>query len=266
MPCHADVNLFIIGVQKGGTTALHRMLTAHPEIASGRRKELHFFDDEQRDWQAGTLSDIESHFDAVAGRARYRLDATPIYCFWPQSLARLHAYNPRARLCLMLRHPAYRAVSHWRMMRQRKVETLSFAEAIGREDRRDRGETADLPSRSFSYVARGFYAPQIRNLLALFDRDAVFIERTDRLWLDPVGTLHRMMGWLDLSPEPLADGPHVYDPPVDARQSGRVARAEIDRLSALYAADIRATAKLSGVELTDWLSPDYRESMPSRIG
>jgi hypothetical protein len=46
------VDFFISGVQKGGTTALYSKLKDHPEINLSTRKELHFFDDEQVDWQS----------------------------------------------------------------------------------------------------------------------------------------------------------------------------------------------------------------------
>ena len=40
-------NLFIVGAQKAGTSALYSYLVKHPRIAGGDRKELHFFDREK---------------------------------------------------------------------------------------------------------------------------------------------------------------------------------------------------------------------------
>ena len=42
-------NFFVIGTQKGGTTALHQSLSQHPQIiAPIWRKELHFFEKIER--------------------------------------------------------------------------------------------------------------------------------------------------------------------------------------------------------------------------
>ena len=128
------------------------------------------------------------------------------------------------------------------------------------------GDAAGLPSRHFSYVERGFYAQQVRNLFSLFPREAVFIERTDQLWLDPVGTLHRITDWLGLSSEPLSGLRFLYDPPMMSRSAGTISRGDLERLTTLYADDIRETSALTGIDLTDWLSPDYTEPMPSQIG
>ena len=46
------VNFLIIGVQKGGTTALFDYLGDHADLALSREKELHFFDDDTQDWAA----------------------------------------------------------------------------------------------------------------------------------------------------------------------------------------------------------------------
>ena len=41
-------NLFIVGAQKGGTGSLYSYLEAHPQLARGDIKEIHFFDREKR--------------------------------------------------------------------------------------------------------------------------------------------------------------------------------------------------------------------------
>jgi hypothetical protein len=43
-------NVFIAGVQKSGTTALHTYIGGHSHVSPSMKKELHFFDDEKIDW------------------------------------------------------------------------------------------------------------------------------------------------------------------------------------------------------------------------
>ena len=44
------VSFMIAGVQKGGTTALFDYLGDYPDVALSTVKEVHFFDDDSRDW------------------------------------------------------------------------------------------------------------------------------------------------------------------------------------------------------------------------
>ena len=158
------LDFFICGVQKGGTTALDSFLRDHPAIQMARVKEVHFFDDESHSWEAPDHAKLHAFFDD-SPRARCRGEATPIYSYWPNAIERLRAYNPAARLILILRHPVSRALSHWRMETSRGWETLPFSAAI-RPKARERVRLAPGGvHRVFSYVERGFYATQIERIL-----------------------------------------------------------------------------------------------------
>lgn len=125
------VGLFIAGAQKGGTTSLFTRLAQHPGLASPRVKEPHFFDQESRDWARPDYAPLHAHYPAPDDRLRF--DATPVYSFWEPAMARIHRYNPEARIILLLRDPAERALSQWRMARERGAEALSFIDAIHAE-------------------------------------------------------------------------------------------------------------------------------------
>ena len=77
-------NLFVVGVQKGGTTALAQFLAAHPEICLIRNKEAHVFDREDiGHWSAERMAESYApRFTHHTGE-RWRLDATPIYLYNP---------------------------------------------------------------------------------------------------------------------------------------------------------------------------------------
>jgi hypothetical protein len=125
-----SVDFFIAGVQKGGTTALDHYLRAHPQIQTAAVKEVHHFDNDTVDWRKPDHSWLESFFDWSVP-AVVRGEATPIYTYWPDSLKRMHRYNADAKLIVGLRHPSFRAFSHWRMETTRGAETLAFEHAIG---------------------------------------------------------------------------------------------------------------------------------------
>jgi hypothetical protein len=258
---HRRVDFFIIGVQKGGTTALASYLAGHPEIGFSRVKEVHHFDDETRvDWAAPDHARLHAQFD-WDGPDRVRGEATPITIYWPPALPRLKAYNDEARLILALRHPSLRAWSHWRMETGRKADTFSFEEAISPEGRARVAEAPGGVHRAYSYVERGLYAAQIARLLKMFPRQQIHFLRTDDLWHDTGRTLAGIERFLGVSPAVSARAPQRYIvplAPVGAPGMTDPVRASLD---ALYAEDIRQTAALAGLDLSDWLAPGYAEPM-----
>ena len=245
------LDFFIAGVQKAGTTALDAILRQHPSIQMARRKEVHFFDDEAVDWNAPDYTVLHREFD-WSDPDRIRGEATPIYNYWPNALERIARYNPKAKLVICLRHPVFRAYSNWKMETKRGNDTLSFASAI-REGR----ERFTGVHRIFSYVERGFYAPQVRRAKELFER--VHVLRTDKLWRVPEVEMARLAGFLGVDvPEASSVG---YIVPVDT--IGMAAMPEEDHryLLDLYAPDVAETMHLTDLDLHDWLWPTYSEPM-----
>lgn len=251
------VDFFIVGVQKGGTTALDSMLRRHPAVQMARRKEAHFFDDERLDWSRPDPAGLHDLFDWSA-RTVLRGEATPIYIYWPQAIERLAAYNPRARLVICLRHPAFRAHSHWRMVTTWQKEDLPFCRAI-REGRARVAQGPEDDRRLFSYVERGFYAAQIARLLTHFPRRQLLFLRTDRLWSQTETELARLLDFLQLPQARIALADYIV--PVVSTEATPMAAADHAYLCRLYDGDIRATSQITGLDLEDWLDPGYAEPM-----
>ncbi len=252
------VDFFIAGVQKGGSTALDQYLRAHPQIQMATAKEVHYFDDDSIDWDRPDYARLQSLFDWSVPQV-VRGEATPIYSYWPGALQRLRRYNAAAKLIVGLRHPSFRAFSHWRMETVRGTETLSFDEAIERAARERVRLAPGGVHRIYSYVERGLYAPQIAELLALFPRDQVYFFRTDTLWQDHV----RIVGEIEtfLSVEKIAPPQRHYVTPVDAKGLGRLSVCTRVKLDNMFVDDIRATAALTGLDLADWLDLAYQEQI-----
>jgi Sulfotransferase domain len=226
------VNFLIAGVQKAGTTALYDYLAEMGDVALPKMKELHFFDDEARDWAAPDYGAYHAHFADSAGRPRG--EATPIYLYWPGALERIAHYNPAMKLIVLLRDPVARAWSHWRMETARGAETQPFGWCIrqGRQrlfDARPWGH-----HREFSYVERGFYGEQLEHALGLFPREQLLILRAEDLRADPGPELGKVRAFLDLPPAttPAPREAHVGDGSPDGL-------ADEDRtyLRRVYAAD-----------------------------
>ena len=254
MPHTEDVAAFRLsavlgGVQKAGTTTLFRYLQAHPQLAAPSRKETHFFDDETIDWSNPDYNHLKSFFPEPLGE-RLAFDATPIYLFWPPSLARIRAHNADIRLIFLFRDPIERAWSHWNMETHRDAESLPFAFAIrqGRERMKD-SHPLDHAWRVHSYVERGYYARQVRQLFSLFSRDQILFLSLLDLKREPRAVLQSVATFLDIAPFPNLPAYHehrIEAPPMQ--------RQDILYLRSIYCTEIDEFSQLSGIDVSDWLT------------
>lgn len=166
-PSGALPNLVIIGAMKCGTTAMHRLLDEHPNIAMAGGKELNFFFGPAADpgenaastWHRG-LAWYAGQFDA---RAAIRGEASPGYTSpdHPEVAERMAAVLPDVRLVYLVRDPIERAVSQYRHHRADGTETRPVAEAL-------------LDPKSH-YIARGRYFDRLRPFLREFGRDQILV-------------------------------------------------------------------------------------------
>ena len=173
-------NFFVIGTQKGGTTALHKSLSEHPQIiAPIWRKELHFFEKIDRiDKNEVKRYQREFYPDWIKGK-RLSFETTPIYLFREQVPKLIKAYAPSSRLIILLRQPELRALSQWKMARfKHGSENRPFHEVVHDKDS--------------EYVQRGLYAKQILRYLDFFDKQQICIIDSSALLNNPDETLRRI--------------------------------------------------------------------------
>ncbi|GAB0117448.1 deacetylase sulfotransferase [Acidisoma sp. 7E03] len=242
--------MFVAGVQKGGTTSLFTRLAQHPAFAAPLKKEPHFFDEEGRDWDRPDYEVLHAEYPTADGRLRF--ESTPVYSYWEPAMARIHRYNPDALIILLLRDPAQRALSQWRMERANGGEKLSFLEAIRAEPAR----LAKSPPWCFfwsakSFVARGRYGTQLARILEYFPRERVLLLRSEDFFARQAETLAAIASFLGVGPFPEQPTVHEHqgDPALSAPDEA------LDEVRHLLAEDLALFASLSGWDVRDWLAP-----------
>lgn len=211
-------NLLVIGTQKGGTSTLHECLSGHPEVFMTAVKELHHFynRDHDLDWLRG-------HFqEAKALRAKWRGESTPYYLFHPQVPARVVRELPGLRCIALLRDPADRALSHYKMMRRLGMEeAATFGEALELEAARMKGEEEKLIAdpaywscahMRHSYRARGFYHAQLRRWLRFLNAKHLLVIRSEVFFDEPVRALESVAAFLGVE--------NRFEPPREAMNAG----------------------------------------------
>lgn len=123
-------------------------------------------------------------------------EATPIYMYIPKIAERIRHYNPYMKLICILRNPIDRAYSHYQMTKRRHIDSLPFSIAIRIE--RIRLLTKNSSIIDHSYIDRGYYARQIRNIIRYFAREQMLFIKTEDLHDRREETLHLVYDFLNL--------------------------------------------------------------------
>ncbi|MFP4228540.1 MAG: sulfotransferase family protein [Salinivenus sp.] len=127
------VNLFIIGVNKSGTSWLYHLLAQHPDVFMSAVKELYFFGDGTS--ESASFEAYHDHFPFDESY-RYFGEATPMYYREPTVAEEIHRYNPDARLLAIVRDPIERLLSQYRYHKQLGIleEDTTVEEALDGRD------------------------------------------------------------------------------------------------------------------------------------
>lgn len=188
-----------VGTQKGGTSSLYHLLKAHPGIYLPAEKEIHYFTTHYARgprWYA-------HHFQA-AQRGQRRGEITPFYLFHHDVPRRIHAFDRRIRLIVLLRDPVERALSHYFHARRHGFEALGLEDALAAEQQRlASGDPFHL--QKHSYLSRSDYPPQLSRYEELFPAKQLLILRSEDLFTDPESIWYKLQQFLQLQHLPLTD-------------------------------------------------------------
>lgn len=211
------IDFIIAGTQKGGTTSLDAYLRQHPQIRMGKKKEVHFFDKRKpTGWNALDHAVYNANFKWPRATPDMKVgEATPIYMWWHGAPERIWTYNPDIKLIILLRDPVERAWSHFKMDTRLGRDGAAFEDAIRDETNRAR-RSLPKQDRERSLIARGFYAPQIRELFRLFPRKNLYFQKSEVFSQSPQQVLDEVCDFLDCKR-------HVFDtqPRLNADPTGQ---------------------------------------------
>lgn len=195
-----------IGVQKGGTTSLQRLLEQHPGAFLPAAKELHYFSL----YYACGEAWYRQAFAAARPEQRCG-EITPYYLFHPAAPARIQALLPQVRLIVLLRDPVERALSQVFHSRRLGLEPLELEQALAAEPLRLEGAEAVLAAadgrhrshQEHSYLARSRYEQQLPRFEALFPAEQLLVLRSEDLFAQPGRVWEQVLAFLELEPLPL---------------------------------------------------------------
>ena len=241
------IDFIIAGTQKGGTTALYEYFKLHQNICMADKKELHFFDEDRYFKNKNPNYSKYHKYFSPNEHSQAIGEATPIYMYWNKSIKRIHVYNPKIKLIIILRNPIDRAFSHWNMERDKGRESRTFLKAILDEESK-----INLPNYSqnkiLSYLDRGYYSQQIKNIYNYFNKNQLLILRSEELREDPDRTLMRVADFLSISPFNPVDHKEINSRSYPHKMS----KDELTLLSGLYEEEFSSLENILGWDLSSW--------------
>lgn len=161
-----------IAANYSGTSSMHHLLMAHPEVSEHPGKELHFWDRKIRIKPKKSISWYWDQFENLRGKCG---EITPEYYTVPDLPELLHQHLPDVRLIWLLRDPAPAFLSHYQKRGTRKW-FLSLPDYV---DKALAGETNDY------FIAARRYVEHLERWLAFFPREQMWIVQSEKFWSRP---------------------------------------------------------------------------------
>lgn len=187
----------VIGVQKSGTSAMHYLLSKHPNIQMSSPKELHFFDKERYFIQDMPNYHLYESGFVESSEIQFFGESTPIYFYWKPCLERIKRYNPEVKFIVILRNPIARAFSQWNMNVLKRKEDRPFLKCIEEEmSQMVLGEYEQHRIRS--YVSRGMYMSQLKRWHSHFKKPQILVLKYEDFRGFPENTLLQIFKFLNV--------------------------------------------------------------------
>ena len=195
-----------LGVQKGGTTSLQRLLEQHSNVFLPRAKELHYFSLHYAKGDAW----YRAHFDE-AGAKQLCGEITPYYVFHPEVHKRVAQLLPKAKLIVLLRDPVDRALSQYFHSKRLGLEPLDLGKALEVEESRVSGANEVLihpdgrhqSHQEHSYLSRSRYEKQLPAWQKLYPPEQLLVLRSEDMFEHPTLVWEKVLQFLDLAMVPL---------------------------------------------------------------
>ena len=219
-------DFLVVGVVKGGTTALYNLLDRHPAIHLPPIKETNFFsraDMRPADFAREYALDVRmdpakyikdgmkevvhiAHVDDPSDYAALFIKAQPgqvlgevcpSYAICPSAAAAIHSARPSAQVFFMLRDPVQRAWSQY-IMNLREGKTLE--KDFLKEVERDAKQAKTGWGVNHQYLSLGMYAEQVERYLKLFPKEQVHVLLHEQFKKNPGATMQRVFAAIGVEP------------------------------------------------------------------
>ena len=207
-PIRSLPDFIIIGTARSGTTSLYNNICQHPCVLPAAYDELGFFDSNFHlglNWYRSLFPTNFSKWN-LKRKKKFAItgEDTPFYIWNPHVAKRILKILPNVKLIVLFRNPIDRAYSNYHLGLRAGSENLSFEDAIHAElenlKKFSNNSKSDIEKYTVprSYIAKGFYAEQIKIWLKLFKHEQLYITSTENFELNPQEILNQIFEFLEI--------------------------------------------------------------------
>jgi hypothetical protein len=205
-------DFLIIGAQKAGTTSLYNYLIKHPYIKGSFRKEVNYFDlnySKGLNWYRSFFPTKVMRFfiSNFTNKKCISGEGSTFYLLHPYAAKRVYELLPHIKIIVLLRNPVNRTFSGYSHSVNTGSESLSFEEAIEKEDIRIKGEiekirhnpnyrSTEFPGRA--YKTRSIYVNQLKIWLNYFPKEQFMFIKSEDFFEDPQKILYEVFRFLNI--------------------------------------------------------------------
>lgn len=193
-------NFFIVGTPKAGTTSLYHYLEEHPEVYMSPIKETNFFSYDNIKKQGlfyneehlSTLDEYLAQFNGVTNEKAIG-EASVSYMFYPDVPSKLKAFEPNAKIIIVLRNPIDRGFSHYLMDERLGFVNIPYEDIVLKKNN-DRKNALYYQQ----YVELGLYYRQLQRYFSVFDKSQIKIFLYEELTKDINAVIHQLFNFLEV--------------------------------------------------------------------
>lgn len=254
-------DFIILGANKAGTTSVARYLASNPDICISTIKEPMFFSampDKTSAKKDGatlenpffsiTLPDYSALFEK--GNATVFGEASTSYLANPDPTAKwIRKIVPDVKLVAILRDPASRAASAYKMCYGNGLEKRSFTEIV---DHAADELSIHKAHGVTEYIRNGLYSQLLRPYFDLFPTEQLLLIRYDDFKEHSQNVIDQITQFIGAQPFAY-DVSTRYNTEADHTNKQLINDEDILRLNKLFQKDIVETQHLTGVNLSGWL-------------
>ena len=199
-------NLFIVGAAKAGTTSLYHYLKQHPDVYVSPIKEPNYFGSDvnwhnfREDFKTITMVDFEEYFsqDNLKEKHNAFLDSeenylklfrnrngakvlaefSTSYLYSKRAASEIFAFNPNAKIIILVREPVSRTFSHFFMEVMGGHQNTKCILQSLKKDYENEPKGYGI---SNLYIDMSLYHDQIERYLNVFPRDQILIASFEQL-------------------------------------------------------------------------------------
>lgn len=208
-------NLFLVGAQKSGTTAMYEYLKVHPQIFMSTPKEIHYFAHDHPNLHiVGNITDYLKLFKASNGYPVIGEGSTT-YLSSGVAIQEIYQFNPEAKIVVMLRNPIEMVQSlHSHQLFYFEEDEPDFEKAWRLQEIRRSGQFIPKGCRDpyyIQYAAVGKIGEQTERLLDVFPHQQVMFILFDNFKSSTKLVYDNLISFLGLPSDGRVEFPPVYE-------------------------------------------------------